>query len=160
MLSCVRPSYAVYRPISKSDFLPDFVDTLLRLRPYVDEFKRRSTGIRASRLRLYPDKFLRIPLLRPSLSEQIEIVSTVQVATSQLSEAIEAAQRQIDLLQEYRAGLIEDVVTGKYDVRAVAARLSDNPDEIEEPDETETLFDVEEDNEDSEPDPTYAEAAP
>ena len=61
----VSPSYAVYRPISKSDFLPDFVDTLLRLRPYVDEFKRRSTGRRKSLLRR-PTHHSRLPGKRNS----------------------------------------------------------------------------------------------
>ena len=40
------------------------------------------------------------------------------------------AEREIDLLREYRTRLIADVVTGKLDVREAAARL---PDEAEEP---------------------------
>ena len=38
------------------------------------------------------------------------------------------ANRQIELLQEYRTRLIADVVTGKLDVREAAAQL---PDEAE-----------------------------
>ncbi len=41
-----------------------------------------------------------------------------------------SAEREIDLLREYRTRLIADVVTGKLDVREAAARL---PDEVEEP---------------------------
>ena len=35
------------------------------------------------------------------------------------------AQREIDLLREYRTRLIADVVTGKLDVREAASRLPD-----------------------------------
>jgi type I restriction enzyme S subunit len=155
----VSPSYAAYRPISQSEFVADFVDLLLRLKPYVEEYRRRSTGIHTSRLRLYPDKFLRIPLLRPELSEQHEIVRAVQGTTGHLTTAINGAARQIDLIREYRTRLVQDVVTGKYDVRAVAATLPDEPDELEKLDETEALSEA--DAEEAEPDldATLAEAA-
>ena len=51
---------------------------------------------------------------------------------------------EIFLLREYRTRLIADVVTGKLDVREVAARL---PDEVEEPepvDEIESEGDTDE----------------
>ena len=40
------------------------------------------------------------------------------------------AEREIELLREYRTRLIADVVTGKLDVREAAAQL---PDEVDEP---------------------------
>jgi type I restriction enzyme S subunit len=43
-----------------------------------------------------------------------------------------AAQKEIELLREYRTRLIADVVTGKVDVREAAAKL---PDEVEEPED-------------------------
>ena len=46
-----------------------------------------------------------------------------------LIEAISAALRQIELVQEYRTRLIADVVTGKLDVRAAAAQLPDETDD-------------------------------
>ena len=48
----------------------------------------------------------------------------IEVSTHDLNDAISAARREIDLLREYRARLIADVVTGKLDVREVAARLT------------------------------------
>ena len=45
--------------------------------------------------------------------------------------AIARARRQIELLEEYRTRLIADVVTGKLDVRAAAARLPDEEDNRE-----------------------------
>ena len=41
------------------------------------------------------------------------------------------AEREIELLREYRTRLIADVVTGKLDVRDAAARLPDDRDEPE-----------------------------
>ena len=37
-----------------------------------------------------------------------------------------AVQQEVDLLREYRTRLIADIVTGKLDVRAAAAQLSDH----------------------------------
>ena len=46
------------------------------------------------------------------------------------AEARDVAQRQIDLLREYRTRLIADVVPGKLEVRAAAAAtLPEEPDD-------------------------------
>jgi type I restriction enzyme, S subunit len=75
----VSPSYAVYRPIRSNLLLHDFVDHLLRTKPYASEYVCRSTGIRSSRLRLYPEKFLDIPIICPSYEEQEQILSFLQM---------------------------------------------------------------------------------
>ena len=41
-------------------------------------------------------------------------------------QAIDRKHREIELLREYRTGLIVDVVTGKLDVRDAAAELTDS----------------------------------
>lgn len=61
----VSPAYGVYRPHQPEIFNPAYLDYLLRTRAYVAEYNCRSTGIRASRLRLYPNQFLDIPLIKP-----------------------------------------------------------------------------------------------
>jgi len=55
----------------------------------------------------------------PPLDEQGRIVLAVEKSTLDLSAAITRTQREIDLLREYRTRLIDDVVTGKLDVRGV-----------------------------------------
>jgi type I restriction enzyme S subunit len=70
----VSPSYGVYRPRDPSHYEPAFIDHLLRTQPYTSEYLCRSTGIRASRLRLYPEDFLDIPIVRPPRDEQEAIV--------------------------------------------------------------------------------------
>lgn len=136
----VSSSYAVYRPIQENIFINQFIDLLLRTKPYVDEYIRCSTGIRSSRLRLYPEMFLRIPIICPPINEQQIILENVFNSTSNFEHAIQSALREISLLREYRTRLIADVVTGKIDVREAAASL---PDEVEEPEvlEDETLED-------------------
>ena len=97
----------------------------------MSEYICRSTGIRASRLRLYPEQFLRIKILRPSIDEQREILRCVKVETEEVDSSLDCVQREISLLRESRARLISDVVTGKLDVREAAANLPDEPEEDE-----------------------------
>jgi type I restriction enzyme S subunit len=58
-------------------------------------------------------------------SEQEAIVDFIQSETVGLNNARSRLEREIELLREYRARLVADVVTGKLDVRAAAARLPD-----------------------------------
>jgi hypothetical protein len=68
----------------------------------------------------------RIPL--PPLAEQEGIVASIRTSSETANAAISRLEREITLLREYRNRLIADVVTGKLDVREVAAGL---PEEIE-----------------------------
>ena len=61
----------------------------------------------------------------PPRDEQTAIVAHLDTATRDLDATIARTQRQIDLLREYRARLVADVVTGKLDVRAAAVALPD-----------------------------------
>ena len=78
------------------------------------------------------------------LEEQAAIVSFLDRATADLDVATTSAQREASLLREYRTRLIADVVTGKLDVRAAAARLPDEVEELEPLDEAEAVIDGEE----------------
>jgi type I restriction enzyme S subunit len=123
----VSPAYAVYRPVRPDMFAPEFIEMLLRSNGYIGEFVCRSTGIQSSRLRLYPEEFFRVPLVRPPIDEQHAIVASIREHTTELDRAKDTAQRGVAFLGEYRDRLLADVVTGKLDVREAAASL---PDEI------------------------------
>ena len=123
----VSPSYNVYRPINCEQLNHDYIDPLLRTELYRAEYLNRSTGITASRLRLYPESFLDIPLLYPPPAEQRAIAAYLDQATAAIDAAIDSARGQADLMRDYRASLIAHVVTGKLDVRAAAASLSPEP---------------------------------
>jgi type I restriction enzyme S subunit len=85
-----------------------------------------------------------LPVLLPSLKEQNGILAAGEAEAAPVRQAMESAEREIDLLREYRTRLIADVVTGKLDVRAAAARLPDEPDEPEAPCEAEAPDEAEE----------------
>jgi len=120
----ISPAYAVYRQRAPEHLLSDYADHLLRIAPYKLNYLSRSTGLRASRLRLYPDEFFKIPIIIPPKDEQQRIVDSISIDTATLNTAIARTEREIALMQEYRTRLTADVVTGKLDVRAAASAIS------------------------------------
>jgi type I restriction enzyme S subunit len=123
----ISPAYAVYRQRKPERLLSNFADHLLRIAPYKLNYLSRSTGLRPSRLRLYPGAFFRIPIILPPKDEQQQIVDSIAVETAALTTAIARTEREIALMQEYRTRLTADLVTGKLDVREAAAKLPDPP---------------------------------
>ena len=69
----ISPSYNTYRQRNNA-FDLQYLDYLLRIPPLVDQYNVCSTGITASRLRLYPEQFLSFNFPVPSMEEQREIV--------------------------------------------------------------------------------------
>jgi type I restriction enzyme, S subunit len=119
----ISPAYAVYRPQRSEYIVGAYMEGLLRSRPYVSNIICRSTGLRGSRLRLYPEEFFRLPIIQPPTEEQWRIVGAIQVETGGMNTAISRLEREIELLREYRTRLVADVVTGRLDVREAATRL-------------------------------------
>jgi len=96
----VSPSYGVYRSIRDDEYIPKYLNYLLRIDAYRAEYMRRSTGIRPSRLRLYPDKFLNLKFISPPLSEQNQIALYLDWKISQINKLINTKRRLVGLLQE------------------------------------------------------------
>lgn len=117
-LGIVSPAYGVYRPRNAGSFNPAYLDYLLRTRAYVSEYIGRSTGIRSSRLRLYPAQFLDIALLQPPRSEQDQIVSYLRAQDSRIARFIKAKRELIKLLTEQKLRIIDHVVTRGLDAAA------------------------------------------
>lgn len=111
----VSPAYGVYRPHSPDSFNPAYLDYLLRTRAYVAEYNCRSTGIRASRLRLYPNQFLDIPLIQPSRTEQDQIVAYLQALDTHIARFIKVKRELINLLNEQKLRIIDQAVTRGLD---------------------------------------------
>ncbi len=59
----------------------------------------------------------------PPPAEQVHIVSSLHAATANLITALDEAHQAISLLRELRTRLIQDVVTGRLDVREATAGL-------------------------------------
>jgi type I restriction enzyme, S subunit len=106
----VSPSYHVYRPRTPSALHPEFADHLLRTRPYASEYNCRSTGIRGSRLRLYPEEFLDIPIVCPPEEDQRRILSFVNVRDRAIRRYIRTKRRLIELLNEQKQAVISRAV--------------------------------------------------
>lgn len=81
---------------------------------------RHMTGA-AGQQRIPSDFVKNYPIGLPPISEQLEILEHIQKKLAEIDQAITRAQREIDLMHEYRARLISDVVTGQVDVRGVEA---------------------------------------
>jgi type I restriction enzyme S subunit len=63
----------------------------------------------------------------PPLEEQREIVGYIREQLYLIQAVITRARKEIDLIQEYRTGLIADVVTGKVDVRHLESDTLETP---------------------------------
>ena len=72
---------------------------------------------------------MQVPI--PPLQEQRELDRRLNDVVEAVNGAIRRASLEIELVKEFRTGLVAEVVTGKLDVREAAARL---PDEGDEPD--------------------------
>lgn len=111
----VSPAYGVYRPHHADSFNPAYLDYLLRTRAYVAEYTGRSTGIRASRLRLYPNQFLDIALIQPPRPEQDQIVTYLRAQDAHIARFIKTKRDLIKLLTEQKLRIIDHAVTRGLD---------------------------------------------
>lgn len=141
----VSPAYVV--ATSRLGTEPRYFARLFRTANYMAEVDRYSRGIVKDRNRLYWEDFKRMPSCYPPPSEQTAIADAIEDLCSEVDATANRVRRQIELLREYRTRLIADVVTGKLDVRAAAAKL---PDETEEPEPLNDAETLEEDDEDTE----------
>lgn len=121
----ISTAYSVYRLKPGFRDFWQFLDLALRSGAYDWEFQVRSKGIWKSRLQLSDASFLAMPVLLPPMEEAQAIVEGLASETKTMDDAINSAQNEIALIQEFRTRLIADVVTGQLDVRAVAANLPD-----------------------------------
>jgi len=103
----VSPAYGVYRPTESGGILPAYADHMLRTPLYAAEYQRRSTGVNSSRLRLYPEQFLRIPVMVPPPEEQAAIVRFLDWANGRLERAIRAKRKVIALLTEQKQATVQ-----------------------------------------------------
>ena len=108
------PAYDILR--AKKDIVGIYYHELFRLKVFSEEMKKHSRGIMEMRLRLYFDKFGDILVPYPPKDEQVQIVEYIETQTTKIDKAIELQQNYIVKLKEYKASLIDSVVTGKVRV--------------------------------------------
>lgn len=112
----VSSSYGVYRQRKEETFNSWYLEHLMRSNEYVAEYNRRSTGLHSSRLRLYPHMFLDMEISIPGKEEQDQIAAVTNERTYLIDETINAVKKEIERLDEFRAILISNAVTGKIKI--------------------------------------------
>lgn len=112
----VSPAYDVYRFRDLDSVNPMFFDCMYRTAAYVRLMKANSRGIWESRLRLYPEVFLRLSSLVPPRDIQDRLVGENRKKTAEADNLVERCNKAISLLQERRSALITAAVTGQIEV--------------------------------------------
>ncbi len=112
----ISPSYNTYRQRNGA-FDPQYLDYLLRIPPLVDQYNVCSTGITASRLRLYPEQFLSLRFIVPPMEEQQEIVMFLRSRVNDIDVLIQKKEQFLAELETYKKSLIYEYVTGKKEVQ-------------------------------------------
>ncbi|MCU7907143.1 MAG: restriction endonuclease subunit S, partial [Candidatus Thiodiazotropha sp. (ex Epidulcina cf. delphinae)] len=96
---------------------PEFLEQKLRSKRVIDLINSSTFGAKMPRADW---TFIgNLKLAYPSADEQRGILEHIQVKSAEIDQAITRAQREIELMREYRIRLIADVVTGKVDVRGI-----------------------------------------
>ena len=111
----ISPSYNVYRQ-KEIKYISSYLDCLLSIPLLVQEYASRSTGIRASRLRLYPKDFMDIMFPVPPIEEQKTIMDILGKKIDMVNQMISIKQSKIEKLELYKRSLIYEYVTGKKEV--------------------------------------------
>ena len=125
----VSPDYTVFRPVMHIE--PRFFELALRTPACRTELRRRAKGIVEGLWRLYTHDFYDIRLPVPDFEEQRSILDRIDSQAHKVQAAIDRVEREMALLREYRARLIDDVVTGKLDVRGVELPALDEDEPLE-----------------------------
>ena len=121
---CVSSAYVALIPTEKVHF-PYFAYAL-KCKSYIMDLRRTSDLVRDGQALRYAN-FGKVALPLIPITEQIVISVYLDGEVAELNDSISHLEREVGLLKEYRIRLVDDVVTGKLDVRKVAARL---PDEV------------------------------
>lgn len=105
----VSTAYSVFR--LKIKYEVGYLNYLLRIEKYVNQYLIASKGIWISRLQLSDWAFLRLQIILPPFPEQEAIAQFLDEKCARIDDAIRIKEKQIDLLKEYRQIAIHKAVT-------------------------------------------------
>lgn len=104
----VSPAYCVYRNLQGN---VNYFGYLFKTKNAQQEFKKQSTGIIDSRLRMYTDSFFDIKTALPPIEEQTTIANFLDYKTEKINRFIKKKKQLIKLLKEQKAVIINKAVT-------------------------------------------------
>ena len=102
------PAYSVYRLIEGNEKYFGYLFTTPNAK---QEFKKQSTGIIDSRLRMYTDSFFNIKTALPPFSEQTAIANFLDYKLEKINRFIAKKKQLIELLTEQKSALINRAAT-------------------------------------------------
>ena len=123
-LACLNSHLLLFRPLANDQgatYFPQFMFFYMQAECFQGYVQVNGTG--ATFLGISQESIGNHKVCLPSRAEQVAIVEHLDEATVAIDTTIVSANRQIELLGEYRTRLIADLVTGKLDVREAAAGL-------------------------------------
>ncbi|MCO6498707.1 MAG: restriction endonuclease subunit S, partial [Chitinophagaceae bacterium] len=104
----VSPAYCVYKLKEGNE---KYFGYLFKTKNAQQEFKKNSTGIIDSRLRLYTDDFFSIKTAVPPKEEQTAIARFLDYKLAKINRFIQKKKQLITLLNEQKAAIINQAVT-------------------------------------------------
>jgi len=107
------PAYCIYE--LKHDDVYKYFHYLFKTDLYKSEFKRNSSGVIESRLRLYTDDFFSIWSVLPPIQEQEAIAKFLDDKTAKIDALVQTKEQQIEKLKELRQAKIHQAVTKGLD---------------------------------------------
>ncbi len=123
-LACLNSHLLLFRPLACDEeptYFPQFMFYYMQTEYFQGYVQINGTG--ATFLGISQESVGNHKICLPPYSEQVAIVERLDETIAEIDMVIVGANREISLLREYRTRLIADVVTGKLDVREVAAKL-------------------------------------
>ena len=115
----ISPAYTVLYPIVTEDH--GYIATIFKSAKFTENLGLFVTGIRQGQNIDY-DRLSRSVLPRPPRQEQSDIVRFTKMITEKTTVASNQTRKEIDLLREFKASFIADVVSGKLNVQDVARK--------------------------------------
>ena len=109
----VSPAYFIFE---LNGIESTFFHKAIRSSIYVPFFIKASDGVRIGQWDLSKSRMKEIPFYIPPKDEQLQIVEYIETQITKIDKAIELQQNYISKLKEYKASLIDSVVTGKVRV--------------------------------------------
>jgi type I restriction enzyme S subunit len=110
--------------------LPQFLEALL-ISSYAKDYFLRTAKQTTNLASTNKTTIGNLRIVLPSISEQTRILEGLELEGEPVNEAISRSEREIALIREYQTRLVADVVTGQIDVRAAAAKLPEEPGEVD-----------------------------
>lgn len=113
----ITGAYAVFECLDR-----DFAGYLFYLFLHLDTCKGLKPHYTGLRKTIRPTKFTSIRIPFPPVEEAVSIAHYLDEQTKRIDILIAKTERSIELLKEHRSALITAAVTGKIDVRGLAAK--------------------------------------